>query len=77
MTFLNEKFSLPEPKFYPRIYGDCFPSLCAIMKTIFVVGMSPVNQKIVQLIFSNCFDGLKTTVRIKTCKEENQHHFLL
>ena len=26
MTFFNEKFSLPEPKFYPRIYGDCFPS---------------------------------------------------
>ena len=47
------------------------------MKTIFVVGMSAVNQKIVQLIFSNTFDGLKTTVRIKTCKEENQHHFLL
>ena len=47
------------------------------MKTIFVVGMSAVNQKIVQLIFSNCFDGLQTIVRIKTCKEENQHHFLL
>ena len=26
MTLFNEKFSLPEPKFYPRIYGDCFPS---------------------------------------------------
>ena len=47
------------------------------MKTIFVVGMSAVNQKIVQLIFSDCFDGLRTTVRIKTCKEENQHHILL
>ena len=47
------------------------------MKTIFVVGMSAVNQKFVQLIFSNCFDGLKTTVRIKTCKEENQHHFFI
>ena len=47
------------------------------MKTIFVVGMSAANQKIAQLILSNCFDGLKTTVRIKTCKEENQHHFLL
>ena len=47
------------------------------MKTIFVVGMSAVNQKIVQLIFSNCFDGLKTTVRIKICKEENQHFFIV
>ena len=47
------------------------------MKTIFVVGMSAVNQKIVQLIFSNFFDGLKNTVRIKTCKEENQHHFFI
>ena len=26
MTLFNEKFSLPEPKFSPRIYGDCFPS---------------------------------------------------
>ena len=47
------------------------------MKIIFVVGMPAANQKTVQLIFSNCFDGLKTTVRIKTCKEENQHQFLL
>ena len=47
------------------------------MKAIFVVGMSAVNLKIVQLIFSNCFDGLKTTVRIKTCKEENQQHFFI
>ena len=41
------------------------------------MGMSSVNQKIVQLIFSNRFDGLKTTVRIKTCKEENQHNFFI
>ena len=26
MTLFNEKFSLSEPKLYPRIYGDCFPS---------------------------------------------------
>ena len=47
------------------------------MKTIFVVGISDANQKIMQLIFSNCFDGLKTTVRMKACKEENQHNFFI
>ena len=25
MTLFNENFSLPESKFYSRIYGDCFP----------------------------------------------------
>ena len=37
------------------------------MKTIFVVRMSTVDYEIVQLMFSNYFDGLKTTVGIKTC----------
>ena len=35
---------------------DCNPSLCAIVKTIFLVRMSTVNYKTVQLIFGNCFD---------------------
>ena len=34
------------------------------------VRMSTFNQKIVQLIFCNCFDWLKTTVEIKNCKRE-------
>ena len=26
MALLNKTFSLPKPKFYPRIYDDCYPT---------------------------------------------------
>ena len=37
--------------------------------------MSTVGWKIVQLIFSNCFHGEKTTVGIKTCKKSENVNF--
>ena len=47
------------------------------MQTIFLARMSTVNQKIVQLIFSNCFHGKRPLWELKLVKRAKTSIFIV
>ena len=40
----NERISLPDPRLYSRIYGDCNSSWCGIVYSLFILVMSIIFQ---------------------------------